>query len=80
MVDAERNLWRAVLGQAYQDAEMTPIDDETFPEPVVASRARSYLRADSASDGANLAIVCGFAGIPADRLILWARQRFAQAV
>ncbi len=79
MNDAERKLWCAVLAQAHQDAEGTPIVDEIAQEPLVASRARHYLRADSEFDGANLAIVCEFAGIPADRLILWARQRFAQA-
>jgi hypothetical protein len=79
MTDAERKLWRAVLAQAHQDAEGTPLVDEIAQEPLVASRARHYLRADSEFDGANLAIVCEFADIPADRLILWARQRFAQA-
>ena len=79
MGDPERKLWRAVLGQAYEDAEMSPVGDGTTPEPLDTSRARCYLRADSAFDGCNLGIVCGFAGIPADRLILWARQRFAQA-
>jgi hypothetical protein len=79
MGDAERNLWRAVLGQAYEDAEMVPVGDDIVAEPLEASQARCYLRADSAFDAANLVIVCQFAGIPADRLILWARQRFASA-
>jgi len=79
MGDAERRLWRAVLGQAYEDAESTPMAEETAEEPLEASRARRYLRADSAFDAANLAIVCEFADVPPDRLILWARQRFAQA-
>ena len=79
MGDAERKLWRGVLAQAHQDAEGTPVVDEIAQEPLVVSRARQYLRADSEFDGANLAIVCEFADIPADRLILWARQRFAQA-
>ena len=79
MGDAERKLWRAVLGQAHEDAESTPMAEETAEEPLEASRARRYLRADSAFDAANLAIVCEFADVPPDRLILWARQRFAQA-
>jgi hypothetical protein len=78
--DAERRLWRAVLGQAYEDAEGTPIADETSEgQPRAASRARRYLRADSSFEAANLAMVCEFAELPADRIILWARQRFALA-
>ena len=45
MSNAERNLWRAVLGQAYEDAEAKLLADETAEEPFEASRARRYLRA-----------------------------------
>lgn len=76
MSNAERNLWRAVLGQAYEDAEAKSFADETAEEPFDASRARRYLRADSPFEAANLAMVCEFAGLPADRIVLWARQRY----
>ncbi len=80
MCDAERKLWRAVLGQAYEDAEGTPTVDETSVEdPIETLRARRYLRADSPFEAADLVMVCDFAGLPADRIILWARQRFALA-
>jgi len=74
--NAERNLWRAVLGRAYDDAEAKSFADETAEEPFDASRARRYLRADSPFEAANLAMVCEFAGLPADRIVLWARQRY----
>ena len=76
MSNAERNLWRAVLGRAYEDAEAKSFADETAEEPFDASRARRYLRADSPFEAANLAMVCEFAGLPADRIVLWARQRY----
>jgi hypothetical protein len=74
--NCERKLWRAVLGQAYEDAEMTPIMDGIAAEPLESSRARRYLRADSPFDVADLALVCDFADVPVDRVISWARQRF----
>ncbi len=80
MCDAERKLWRAVLGQAYEDAEGTPTVDETSVEdPIETLRARRYLRADSPFEAADLVMACDFAGLPADRIILWARQHFALA-
>src|SRR5216684_1490371 len=36
----EKRVWRAVLTQALEDAESTPIDGETGAEPLEASRAR----------------------------------------
>ncbi len=78
MCNAERKLWRAVLGQAYEDAEGMPMADEICAEePLEALRARRYLRADSAFEAADLAMVCELADLPADRIILWARRRFA---
>jgi hypothetical protein len=78
--DAERRLWRAVLGQAYEDAEGMPAADEiSAEEPLETLRARRYLRADSPFEAVDLAIVCQFAGLPADRIIFWARRRFALA-
>lgn len=79
MSDGERNLWRAVLTQAYEDAEMTPVGDGAALEPFECTRARRYLRADSPHEEENLKIVCEFADIPADRVYLWARQRYPLA-
>jgi len=78
--DAERKLWRAVLGQAYEDAEGTTTADETSEEqPLAASRARRYLRADSSFEAADLAMVCEFADLPADRIISGARRSYPLA-
>ncbi len=79
MSDGERSLWRAVLNQAYEDAEAFAAGDESAPEPSECLRARRYLRADSAFEKANLALVCEFADIPADRVYLWARRRYPLA-
>jgi hypothetical protein len=72
----EKRVWRAVLTQAMEDAEMTPVGDETAIEPLEASRARRYLRADSPFDAADLKLVCDFADLPADRVFLWARRQY----
>jgi hypothetical protein len=72
----ERKLWRAVLTQAFEDAEMTPVGDEAEGEPLEASRARRYLRADSPFEAQDLKLVCDFAELPADRVILWARRSY----
>jgi hypothetical protein len=77
--EGERNLWRAVLNQAYEDAEMTPVGDGTALESFECTRARRYLRADSPHEAENLKLVCEFADIPADRVFLWARQRYPLA-
>jgi hypothetical protein len=79
MSDGERSVWRAVLIQAYEDAEMQAIGDEPETEPVESLRARRYLRADSPFEAANLELVCEFADLPADRVSLWARQRYPLA-
>jgi hypothetical protein len=78
----ERRVWRAVLSQAIEDAEMTPAADETGSEPVESSEARQYLRADDLEQVEHLKLVCDFADVPADRVVLWARQRYpaAQAI
>jgi hypothetical protein len=73
----EQRLWRAVLVQAFEDAEMTPVDGETAAEPIEAAQARCYLRADSPFEAADLKLVCDFAELPADRLCLWARRQYA---
>jgi hypothetical protein len=75
----ERKLWRAVLSQALEDAEMMPIGDQTASEPFESSGARQYLRADNFEEAEHLKLVCDFADVPADRVILWARQRYPLA-
>ena len=77
MSNAERNLWRAVLGQAYEDAEQAPSCDGSASIECV--RAQIYLRADSIFEAGDLELVCDFAEIPADRIVLWARRRFPLA-
>lgn len=79
MSDPERSLWRAVLVQAFEDAEMTPNGDENGSEPFESSRARQYLRADNFKEAEHLHLVCEFADIPADRVISWARERYPLA-
>jgi hypothetical protein len=74
----ERRVWRAVVYQAFEDAEMTPVDGEAAAEPLEASRARCYLRADSPFEAADLKLVCDFADLPADRVVLWARRSYPQ--
>jgi hypothetical protein len=79
LLTAENRLWRAVLEQAYTDAESgcestdEPDDAEGPPERI---RARCYLRGDSKQEAASLAVVCGFAEIPADRVLTWARRNY----
>jgi hypothetical protein len=75
----ERRLWRAVLEQAYEDAEGIDIGDGVALEPIECARARRYLRADSLREKENLSLVCDFANVPADRVYLWARQRYPVA-
>ena len=77
MAEAERNLWRAVLEQAYEDAEMLSSSEEKESEPLDCARARRYLRGCSPFEMGNLELVCDFADVPVDRVILWARKRYA---
>jgi hypothetical protein len=74
-ITSERKLWRAVLEQAYADAELADCDETGF-EPIARIQARRYLRADSKHEQANLSLVCEFADIPLDRVIPWARRRY----
>src|SRR5260370_31379608 len=73
----ERKLWRAVLQQAYADAELPRTQDgsELMERPL----AHRFLRADAASESEILELVCDFADVPADRLILWARKQYPLA-
>jgi len=50
MMMPEHKLWRAVLGQAYEDAGMWANYDESMPAPGLRVKARRYLRADSAHE------------------------------
>lgn len=68
----ERRLWRAVLTLAYEEAEM-PSD---CGSPAERAKARAYLRAQSPFEAADLALVCGFAELPMDRLVSWAQRRY----
>lgn len=75
----ERRVWRAVLSQTIADAETAATRDETTSEPVEATRARHYLSANDPEEVEDFKLVCDFADVPVDRLILWARRRYAQA-
>jgi hypothetical protein len=77
MSEPERNLWRAVLEQAYEDAEMLSSSEDKESQPLDCARARRYLRAASLFELGNLELVCDYADVPADRVILWARRRYA---
>ena len=79
MAEPERSVWRAVLTQAYQDAEMAPLCDEIGADPFECTKARRFLRADSPFEAASLAFVCEFADLPADRIFSWARRRYPLA-
>ena len=79
MAKPERSLWRAVLTQAYEDAEMTPIGEEPAADPLECVKARRFLRADSPFEAADLAFVCDLADLPADRVFSWARRRYPLA-
>src|SRR6267143_2615788 len=76
VVTPEKKVWRAVLTQAMEDAEMKPVGGEAAVEPLEASRARRYLRADSPFEAEDLRLVCDFADLPADRVFLWARRQY----
>lgn len=71
----ERKIWRAVLEQAYADAEGAA---EVDPNSGTAIRtiARRFLRAAGPYEAQILARICDFAEVPYDRVVLWARQRY----
>jgi hypothetical protein len=79
LLTPENKLWRAVLEQAYVDAESgcgrNP-DAEIGDDSHEKRRARCYLRGDSKQDAASLTMVCEFAEIPADRVLSWARRNY----
>ena len=74
----ERKLWRAVLAQAWADANANTSssqDGEGKVTPATRAIARRFLRAASAGEANLLALVCELADVPYDRVVLWARQR-----
>lgn len=77
ILTAERRLWRGVLNQAYADAESSigvESEDELFIEQI---RARRFLRADTPGEKEELRLVCDYAEVPFDRVVTWARKRYA---
>jgi hypothetical protein len=80
LLTPENRLWRAVLEQAYVDAESgfdyDAGDDDDGDGPPEQLRARGYLRGDSKPDAAALTLVCDFAEVPADRVLNWARRNY----
>jgi hypothetical protein len=74
----EQKLWRAVLEQAYIDAEVLSGDPDVSPKEHL--RARTFLCAEDPYDAMILALICDFAELPADRLVLWARRRYQAVV
>ena len=84
LLTPENRLWRAVLEQAYVDAESgADLDDRDADDdasgPPERSRARHYLRGENKQEAAALTMVCGFAEVPADRVLNWARRNYPQA-
>jgi hypothetical protein len=80
LLTSENRLWRAVLEQAYADAESgceSADESDDVPDgPPERIRARCYLRGDNKQDAASLVMVCGFAEVPADRVLSWARRNY----
>jgi hypothetical protein len=74
----ERRLWRAVLQQAYDDAELTVLSETGIALPETPERVwgQRFLRADGPDEAADLQLVCDFAEVPADRVISWARRTY----
>ena len=83
LLTPEHRLWRAVLEQAYADAELRREFDHDADDcadgPPERLRARAYLRGDSKPDAASLSLVCSFAEIPVDRVLNWARKNYPRS-
>jgi hypothetical protein len=77
VITPERKLWRAVLGQAYADAQQPLLADGA--EPFERTCARAFLRADEPLEEEILRLVCEFAAVPCDRVVLWARKQYPLA-
>ena len=85
LLTPENRLWRAVLEQAYVDAESgADLDDRDADDdasgPPERSRARHYLRGENKQEAAALTMVCGFAEVPADRVLSWARKNYPRPI
>jgi hypothetical protein len=86
VLSPEQKLWREVLVLAYEDAEHGAARDQAaadaadidLPDPIHRVRGRRYLRADNPEEAVELEMVCDFAGLPADRVIAWARRHYAR--
>ena len=76
-ITPEKRLWRAVLEQAYTDAEQPPLEDAS--DPIERAQARGFLRADTSLDQACLKEVCDNADVPLDRVVNWARKQYPVA-
>lgn len=78
VLTAERRLWRGVLSQALADAEL-PVGVESEEELLIERiRARRFLRADAPEEEEGLRLVCDYAEVPFDRVVTWARKRYAR--
>jgi len=77
VITPERKLWRAVLGQAYVDAEQPPRQDGSAPPH--RAKARAFLRASEPLEAGVLRMVCELAAVPCDRVVLWARKQYPLA-
>ena len=78
IVTPEMKVCRAVLGQAYEDAELPLLVDGS--EPFFRAKARAFLRGDTPADDEMLEQICGSAQVPMDRVVAWARKRYPLAV
>ena len=78
LLTPEQKMWRAVLEQAYLDAEGLSGDPDISQKEYL--RARTFLRAEEPEGAMVLALICDFAEIPADRVVLWARRRYQAVV
>jgi hypothetical protein len=74
VITPERKIWRAVLGQAYADAQLPLFADGA--EPLERACARAFLRADDPLLEAILKLICECAAVPCDRIVLWARKQY----
>jgi hypothetical protein len=75
----QNKLWRAVLEQAYEDAEACANAEDGGPDSRERINARRYLRADTPKDAGGLQMVCAYADVPMDRVVRWARRRYLLA-
>jgi hypothetical protein len=89
LLTPENRLWRAVLEQAYADAESgADVGDDNDDDerddgangPPERIRARFYLRGDNKQEAAALTMVCSFAEVPADRVLSWARKNYPRPI